>query len=386
MRRWLWGGGELLLRVALVALTLRFLPRVFHGDIPHFWSLAGKVSAHRLPYRDVPFEFPPLTVGFLILRKIPSLTYFEYRWLFALVMIGFEYGSLVVLRRAWPELCRRITLSWYLTVVPVSLLGWFRFDLAAVFFATVALVALERDRRHGGWATVVGFGLKLWPVVLIPSFLLKGRRRSAVVTGAGCAGLVAAWYAFSPSGFRRFLKLREGTGLEVESLPASLRLLGHHGRFVVRSGAWVIDAGGFPWVNTVLTAVLVVFAVGLIVRAARHPGPNVVALAGALTLASFLFSRIISAQYVLWLGPFVALLWARGHRLVGWLGAATSVITVGYLYEFKSGLLHGNHLVAGLVLLRNALLVVMLIELSRLATPGLARRHEEQQTLVAAKP
>jgi len=377
------GGGELLLRVGLVAFTLHFLPRVFHGDIPHFWTLAGKISAHRLPYRDVPLEFPPFTVAFLVLRKIPSLTYFQYRWLFALVMVGFEYGSLTVLRKAWPELAPRITAAWYLTVVPVSLLAWFRFDLAAVFFATLALVSLEKDRPHGGWATVVGFGLKLWPAVLIPSFLLRGRRRVGVVAAAGCGALLAAWVAFSPRGFRQFLKFREGAGLEVESLPASVRLFGHHGRFMVRSGAWVIDVGGFGWVNTVLTAVLVVFAVGLVVLAARHPRPDLVALAAALTLASFLFSRIISAQYMVWLGPFVALLWGRGHRAVGWLGAAVSVSTVGYLCGFKSGLLQGNHVVAALVLVRNVLLVAMLAELSRLTLSGRARRAAEHEVVAA---
>lgn len=359
-------AAEIAGRLVLVAFTIHFLPKVFYGDITHFWRLAGRMSWHRLPYSSVRYEFPPLTLPFLALAKLPGMTYFWYRWVFGIVMVAFEYGSLCVLRRAWPDLGHRLNVMWSLAVLPVALLGWFRFDLAAVLFATLGLVALEKGTRGGATSAVVGFGLKLWPIVLVPAFLLRRQVRTAAVALAGCAALVVAWWAFSPPGFRAFLKFREGTGLEVESVPASVRLLGHHGRFVVRSGAWVIDPGGFTWVNAVFTVLLVVFSVSLIWAAARRPSPDLVALAGALTLASFLLSRIISAQYIVWLGPFVALLWARGHRLVGWLGAAVSISTWGFLFEFKRGLLRGSRWVADLVLLRNLLLIALLVEFTRL--------------------
>lgn len=378
----IWLVGELSVRAALLALAIYVLPHVFTGDVHHFYDQARHYSLTRLdraPYRYIPrgqqgYEFPPFTLVFLALQRAAWHSEAVYTWLFGGVMALLELGSLVLLRRAWPALRRRIDVLWYLSVVPLALLGWFRYDFAAVFFTTVALVGLETGRRGRVGAVIAGFGMKLWPAVLIPCLVARRLWRDAALAGVGCVALLVAWRAFSPQGFSRFLQYRKGSGLEIESVPASIRLFGHHGRIVSRSGARVIDAGHLGWISTGLTVLLVVFAIALVAWALRHPDVDVVAMGGALTIATFLFSRIISAQYLVWAAPFLVVLWAKGNRRVGYLSMAVTACTVTYLMFFDRELIHGNHLVAVPLLVRNLLLAALLVEVTR-AMDG--RRHGE---------
>jgi hypothetical protein len=76
-----------------------------------------------------------------------------------------------------------------------------------------------------------------------------------------------------------------------------------------------------------------------------------------------LFSRILSAQYVVWVAPFVALVAARGNRRAGWLYVAAGWLTLTYLLWFDSSVIPGNRLLGGVTLARNLCLVALLVEL-----------------------
>ncbi len=360
--RWRRLLGELAGRAVLVVAVVHLLPHIFVGDISHFRHIGRLVTASRLPYRSVLWEFPPLTVVFLALEKLSWESRAVYLSLFAAVTVSLELASLELLRRAWPERDRDLTRIWSITVLPVATLAYFRLDFLAVLFATLALTGIER-RRATAWPIVAGVATKLWPGMLLVVLAVQRRWRTLVGGAAGCALLVAAWYAFAPSGFRTFLRYRAGAGLEIESVPASLRLLGHHGAFRVRSGAWVIDAGGFGWVDPAVGLGLILFTIGLAWWSYRREDFDAVALGGALVLASMVFSRLLSAQYVVWLGPFVAVLWVRGHRAVGWLAVVASWLTLAELLWFEHHLIRGSKVMGAVVLARNVVLVVLLVVL-----------------------
>ncbi|MDQ6696783.1 MAG: DUF2029 domain-containing protein [Actinomycetota bacterium] len=355
---------ELAGRSLLVVVTVHLLPHIFVGDITHFRHIARLVTPSRLPYRSVLWEFPPLTIPFLLLEKISSGSRAVYLSLFAAVTVTLELASLELLRRAWPDRDKELTWIWMATVLPVAALAYFRLDFLAVFFAALALVGIERGRATA-WPIVAGVATKLWPGLLLVVLAVQRRWRSAVAGLIGSIAVFVGWYAFSPKGFRAFVRYRAGKGLEIESLPASLRLLGHHGRFTVRSGAWVIDAGGFHWVDPAVSAALVVFTVALGWWAYRRAAVDAVALGGALVLGTMLFSRLLSAQYLVWLGPFVAVLWIRGRRSVGWLALIASWLTFVELLWFEHHLIRGSRVMGAVVLARNVVLVALLVDLVR---------------------
>ena len=375
---------EVLGRVLAVCAAVYVLPSVFATDVGHFrgqatclWKPTGKalgmcVNRHllvsggaggeiNLPFRHLVWEFPPLPLVTLPLTA-PFWGRLEVsQLLFGLAMAGVELAALVRLRRAWPEQRAALTGWWTATVAPVALIGWFRFDFLPVLFATIALVALVEGRRATG-SIVAGWLSKLWPAVLVAGFVVERRWRDAARAVAGVAVATALWWAWSPSGFRTFLEFRAGKGLEVESFLGAVRLVVSGSKAQVVSGAWAVDAGGFGWFNSAMAVGLVAFALLCIWRAWR-PGADVVALCGALTVATMVFSRIISAQYVVWMAPFVVVLAARGNRRLGVLSLGAGWFTFAYLLVFDNYVVPGNRLAGSLMIVRNAFLLAILIEL-----------------------
>ena len=389
-------GIEIVARVALVTFSALVLPHVFPADVSHFRDLANCMAGpsttvlhlcnakhfgvttlghgFNTPYRSVLFEFPPLP-----LLTLPLVGHWiGPRWVarivFGCVMAGLELTALEQLRRAWPERRRDLTLWWSVSVIPVALLAWFRFDFMAVLFATIALVGLELGRKRTA-AIVLGWLSKLWPTVIIAGLVVRRRWRDAGEAAVAIGVVTAVWYAVSPKGFHTFLQYRAGKGLEIESLFASVQFLNVHGHAKGASGAWVINGGTYAWANPVFTALLVAFSLAALWRAWK-PGSDVVALCGAITVASMLFSRILSAQYVVWPAPFAVLLAARGNRSVGWSYALSGWLTLAYLLWFDSSMIPGNRLLQGVVLARNLCLVWLMVELFLAIRPANVRSPE----------
>jgi Glycosyltransferase family 87 len=358
---------ELVLRAVLVVLAIVVLPRIFTNDVRHFRHVAQYLFHGHLPYRDQLWEFPPLTLVTLVLEPLSFGSLSAFMVLFAVGMVACEYGSLVLLRRTFIEHDRAITTVWNAAVLPVALLTWFRNDFLAVLFATLAIVAIER-RRSPTFPLALGAAAKLWPALFIVVAAVERRWRQVVVAASATIGGVLLWWVYSPEGVRAFLRFRRGTGLQLESLPASIRLLGHPARAVVRSGALVIDPGRFGWVEKGSYVVLAVFAAYAMWRAWR-PGRDTVALGGALVLASMLFSRILSPQYLVWVAPFVAVAWARGNRRAGVLYAAAAWLTIPILIWYLP-LQHANVAVTLVLLARNGLLLWLLAELTVAIRPA----------------
>jgi hypothetical protein len=243
-----------------------------------------------------------------------------------------------------------------------------------VFFAVLGIVALAPVARFRGQVTA-GFAVKLWPITLLAAPVLQRRWRSVVISLAGIGAVVAAWYAFSPDGFREYLRYRRGTGLQAESTFGAIRMLMGAPRSV-GSGALVTDAGRFGQADTIAFVLLALFAVITLAAAWRRP-VALVPLIGALTTGVMLFSRILSPQYLVWLLPFAALAWLDGERIGTIAFAVASALTVVVIDRYDA-FAAGNRFLAAVVVLRNALLVVVGVRLLVMAfAPGRFRRAED---------
>lgn len=344
--------AELAPRVALAVVVWHRFPVVFWNDADHYWHA---FHAGGLPYREFLWEFPPLTVVPMVLAALPL-------WAFgpalATAMAGCEVGALHLVRRARPSRADDLTRYWMTTGWVLVLFAYFRFDFLAVVFAVLAFVAWERG-RSGAAAATLGFLAKLWPVVLAVVPLARRRFREVAVLATCVALTLAAWWAWSPSGFRAFLDYRRGAGVQVESIAGPFALLsGSRPTFV--SGSWVVAAGSLDWVDGALLALLVVLmaavvAVMLVRRAVMRPA----ALAGLAVTLVLLCSRLLSPQYLVWLLPFAALDAVDGRGVAArWFRVAAYLTVVPLLWHAE--LLDGNRLLALVVMARNAALVGVL--------------------------
>ena len=216
---------------------------------------------------------------------------------------------------------------WLLFVFLVGALSYLRFDLLPAVLAGGALLAARRRPWVTGALTGLGAAVKLWPALLIPSFLAyRPDRRPAgiafVAVGFGLAGvslLAGGWSRlFSP------LTWQSDRGLQIESIWSIPLMVAR----VIQPGKWTVSTSPFMayeisgpgvgfWVlisNLATVVGLAVLAV-LFVRAFRAADLTPVAVGFLIltTLAVLIVTnKTLSPQYLLWLGgPGAALLLLR---------------------------------------------------------------------------
>ncbi len=337
--------------VTVAILGLTFLRTIFWVDTHYFWLHSRDIAWNHLPYRNYLWEFPPLTVLLVLPARWLGLNGFSAY--FAVVSACATYAGARLLCRMRPDREMDIMKVWLICGVPLYMVSWYRFDAVAVFLTCVALVAYH-DGRKGVAAVTAGFATRLWPLVLAVIPGIRGRRREVVTTLGLATIVVAAWYAFSPSGFGDFLRYRQAEGYQIESMIGSVGLaFGKVPVFI--SGAFVVKLGAIDQLDKVFTVLWFGLVVWGTIRVRRNGG-DPVRLAGALVLALLVSTRIVSPQYVIWALPFVVLAAVDGDRLIARLFAAVGVLTFVELWLYAS-LIHQNPFVEVTLLVRNALLI-----------------------------
>jgi hypothetical protein len=367
-RQRVWPVFELGLR-ALVLVVVFVHPHAFYTYDPEtFWRRAQDLSVHHLPYRDYLWEFPPLTALTLVPAPVVSMRTFV--GVFVALMIAAEYLSLVLLRRGRPHDALGITAYWTIVGLPLAAFTWFRLDFLSVLFATPALLAVVRVRPAAA-AVTGGVAAKLWPGTIALGRVLQRRWHGLLISVGSVAVLVGGWFAFSPSGFRAFLRYRRGSGFQVESTIGAVRMLGH-ARVDTVSDTFVTDAERFGFADTAFVGAWLALAVVMVVLA-RPRDARLVPLLGGLVTALMVLSRILSPQYLVWLLPFVALAWVDGERVATGAFAIASLTTL-IVVEKYDAFIGGNRAMALAVVIRNALLVVVCVRFLQVAlSPTRAR-------------
>jgi hypothetical protein len=213
-------------------------------------------------------------------------------------------------------------LLWLLAAPLLGSITLARFDLLAGILVACGVLVAERRPRAAAAAFALAAGVKLWPVILLPSLMAATRRRSQALLAFVVVGAVLAVASLLLAGPARLfspLTYQADRGLQVESLAAAPALVG----WLVDPGAWRVDytrfrafevAGpGVPALLLLSTLLSIAFVAGLVLlwwRALRLPSPVTSAGLLWLTLASvcgFLVSaKVFSPQYLLWLLPVTA--------------------------------------------------------------------------------
>jgi hypothetical protein len=153
--------------------------------------------------------------------------------------------------------------------------------------------------------------LKVWPVLLLLAVPRRAMPR-ALAGFAVTAAAVLATLMVTMDGAASFASEQRARGLQIESVPALVFLLGHHigwdRTFIYRYGAMEVEAAG------VATAAMIVTVAGIVVLAGllglRLSGrldralPADIALVAVLV--SMVTSRVLSPQYLVWTAAIAA--------------------------------------------------------------------------------
>lgn len=194
--------------------------------------------------------------------------------------------------------------GWVLSGLLIGPVVLTRFDLVPALFSVIALVSMDRPRR-AGTAIAVGALLKVWPALLllaVPRARLRPVVLWSAVSGLAVLGLLTLWSQGSAS----FLTEQRSRGLQVESVPAWLFLvgqhLGHERTFTYRYGAMEVLSEGIGTVALISTAIgLAGLAwigwLRLRGRLERFAAADVALVAVLVAMST---SRVLSPQYLIW--------------------------------------------------------------------------------------
>jgi hypothetical protein len=362
----------------IAAVNLPFANHL-RPDVELYQSVAHKMAAGQMPYRDFFLEYPPgAAVFFWVARLVPT----PYATGVGILLCAALVVTTVAVMWAAQGLgfsARRQVAAGLLVALSPLLLGRYviaeRFDL--ILSATVALMIAFATRRRFGWAwsmLALAVFVKLVPVLLAPLLLLWQRRTRPQSlmrdVGVGAAFGVATFLPFlvlAPHGLWRMVHYHLVRPLQIESLGAAyLRgitsLAGHPMTATYSYGSHNLVGRGPSVISAITTVVQVgaIIAVLVTVWRMRSAGPRVYVSAIAATLAVIVATaKVLSPQYMLWLLPASVLVAGRYGRLAAALLAAALVVTqLGFPFRYLD-LLAGDGFAIALIVVRDLLLIML---------------------------
>lgn len=387
--RWLTGRGLLIGFTAVHLVFLIFAAVVsLQGNafsdtnIYREWTRAGFDDA-ALAGGPSPWVYPVLALVPMALAGLVGSGPFFFMWVVIITALnGWAVWRLTDRGRNR----RAIPAAWWWLAFTL-LMGWLGFARVDGITAPIVLVALVYGVAHPFGASLllsIATWMKVWPASIVLALFTVVRRRvrvvvAGVLVSAGAAGIAAAMGAL-PRLFD-FLLQQGDRGMQLEATfttpwlwSSVLGVGGSHMYMNTDINSMQVDGPGSEVMAALMQPLLLfatLAATALLIRALRRgeraggADRTELLLAGALTLVSvfIVFNKVGSPQFMVWLGPAVAL--GLVHDRARWRTPALMLIGIAALtfliYPlFYDALSHDNPVMALVLTLRNGLLVVLL--------------------------
>ncbi len=372
-------AGLLLVRVVVVLMTLAG-PGIgghhapLQGDVQRYLAIA---RSRGTPYRDFSVEYPPVTLAAIEALDTGSLRAATVQLMWSQVALDAVVAGLLLW--GWG---RRPAIAYLLLGLPFLAYPflYLRLDLLSVALALGAIAAFRRGHhRTSGLLLAAACLAKLWPVVLIGWFVVRGAGRTirwfSALAFAGLGGWVL-WGGLE--GPIQVLTFRGASGWQIESIVGAVVR-------TVSSAPVRIESGADRVGNVPLAAELALLAIaGMIiaiawrsVRPSDSPPGDVIRRDGLAPLVAvgglLVTATILSPQYVCWILPFAAIATSDGEPVIGVLTTLIVGLSV-FGFSVIHSLNRGDPLPVATVLIRNVLLIALVL----VAYRSLTRRRPSE--------
>jgi len=394
--QWIRGDFRLLL-VGLILSRLVVLPwrvsllvgSVKYYDYRHYFELAQMSAQGFYPYVHYWMEYPPVFPWLVVAAYKVSAWLFTgpaaeacFYALISGLLVACEVGSFVLLYRLagvlnGPQTAWRSALLYLLLFVPVYLwTGWFDSLPTFLFLSALYLLITQRERLS---AVAAGLGLvtKVFPALALPLALcsLPGwpRKLSYSAIVAGVVGIIVLpLLVVNPA--MLWISLRAMLGRPSwETVWAILE--GYYGGGAVARFAQRLDpasatvgshASSLPWALVTLVFGLLYLVFYGRFWSTRNRLP-IIAAAGFTLHLLLLYSKGYSPQYLTWVAPLLVIVFPnrRGAVYLGLLSLINLWEYPGYFHFFPEQ----PALLAGIVLARAALLIIVALDYLARALP-----------------
>jgi hypothetical protein len=166
------------------------------GDLSYYYALAQLSGDDLLPYRDWWSEFPPvwtLLTVMLYQMQGANVNYTSWAMLVGLIMLAFDTGNLILLRKIGTRLHGAeigMAVAWVYAVLLAPLIFlWWTFETMVAFFLLLGLWWLLQDKPYrSALAAAWGALIKFTPALLLGAVfrfrgLSAGMRYVLIVVG-----------------------------------------------------------------------------------------------------------------------------------------------------------------------------------------------------------
>ncbi len=342
--------GLLMLRVGVLFIALQVgSTRPLADDLSRFREISTTPGT---PYRTFPVEYAPGEVLFIeSIGSADARTLAQRLAIFAFLAdiatwaaVGYGWGRRAAERYLWMGAPLLVFIYTRFDLVPLALAAW------------GASLAVRGAQRSGGLSFAAAILTKVWPIVLLPAFVVSGRRRGSAWAASALVIGMAGWLAFAGTdNVREVLTFRHAQGWGVESTVGVWVWIATGGPVRLEAGAPRVGTAP-DWATASLALLLLLALAGIWFLAWRRKraafGAAAVAAVGALLACSPLFSL----QYAAWLLPWGAVAWVDGDRRFAAIVAAITVLTAVLFMVYQPD---RAGLAQFLLLGRNALVVAL---------------------------
>ena len=352
------------------------LPPSFDVPLP---PVDGKWHA---PFREVPMEYPPLLLPFVLVPRALVSSFEGFGYVFGTLMglclvLAIALG-LDAARRAGEDAPGMRRRAWMATALLLAqgALAIQRLDAVSTLALALGVHAAVRRRpgQVGFWFGLAG-ATKIVPILALPAVLaadpsLYRDRAAQLRLAAGTAVALALGFVpmilLSPHALPDMLGYHAARGLHCESTLGVLITLG---RLALGAGAAATPSfgsmnleGALPDVLAKVSGPLMLAgALFVAVRAYRAPvhGPSRVALVTVTALAAlWLTGKVLSPQYFTWAIPLVLAIPGKEGMRLAWALVVAMAVTQLYLRGYYDLVAEGAWLGVLSVAVRQGILAV----------------------------
>jgi len=299
--------------------------------LPRFTEIA---DAEGRPYRDFPVEYPPVSLAAieLVAGGDANETGVRLVWL----MVLCDALTAAALALGWG---RKASVAYLVLTVPLLGFLYTTIDLLPVALSTASVALVVRGReRAGGLAMAAAVLAKVWPIAVVPLFVVQRKVRALGWTAAGLVVGVAWWVVWGGmAGPIQVATQRHTPGWEYESTVGSLlwAFTGSEIRSVNDSSRLGVAPG---WAKALLLAAAVAGIVAVWRRAAAQRSPEVGFPALAAVSILLLSAPLLSHAFVIWLAPWAAIAASERRGYVRTLSVALMLVSGLLVVSYSSAL------------------------------------------------
>lgn len=366
------------------------------GDLDHYYDNAGDVLSGLMPYSEAKFEYPPLSLVFMLIPRVLTWDLESFHYGCAILTYVFlAIGSYFLVRIADERIgCRWQT---HLIMILVVLFGSYfviaRNDVYPTVMAIIAFWLYLKDRHVLAFIVMALAAMtKMYPAIfllpmLMPFLMRREWKKSfvcliaAVVT---CLLVELPFLITDPSTAFAYLTYHSDRGIQLESVASGFFMVYN---LIVPGDLSVVFSYGSdnlvgvgpdtlaPLMNPIMAVVLLVFVFAVFSRAFRNErtcrdiGPLVCLVSVAMLLLFVAFSKVYSAQYLIWIVMLLPLTQMSCFNEVYRREVLILLIPFGifsvfsYIAYMQLGLMHLNTIPILMTFMKNIFHILLTLEL-----------------------